>query len=121
MKKAFYFVFATLLGSMVFTSCELDDITFDDAMLVGKWRSENVFYRYDATGTGVTWDISDDVLEEEGDQFTWTLSDSELKHIYVLEFGQIVPKVYTVTKLNLTKLEYEDDFGKTFSFTKVLN
>jgi hypothetical protein len=121
MKKAFYFVFATILGSMVFTSCDLDDITLDDAMLVGKWKSGTLYYKYAATGTGTTWDTSDDVSEEEGQLFTWTLSESELKHIYILELGATVPKVYTVTKLNLTTLEYHDDFGKTFTFSKVVN
>jgi hypothetical protein len=33
--------------------------------------------------------------------------------------GGTVPKVYTVTELTETTLKYKDDFGGSFSFTKV--
>ncbi len=121
MKKTLYLIAAFVLFSVSFTSCELDDISFDDAMLIGKWKSGTLYYKYEATLTGKTWDTSDDVTEEEAQSFTWSLSDSELKHIYILELGATVPKVYTVTKLTFSTLEYEDDFGSTFSFSKVLN
>lgn len=36
-----------------------------------------------------------------------------------MEVGGNVPKVYTVTKLTSTTLSYEDDYGKSYTFTKV--
>ena len=33
--------------------------------------------------------------------------------------GELVPKVYTVTELTASTLSYEDDYGKTHTFTKV--
>ncbi|MDI9545652.1 MAG: hypothetical protein QM282_07285 [Bacteroidota bacterium] len=38
--------------------------------------------------------------------------------MHILEVGGVVPKVYTVTELTATSLKYEDEFGKTYSFTK---
>jgi hypothetical protein len=35
-----------------------------------------------------------------------------------MEVGGNVPKVYTVTELTETTLKYQDDFGKTYTFTK---
>jgi hypothetical protein len=121
MKRNFYFLISIIAFSAIFSSCEPEDISFDDAMLVGKWRSGTLFYKYAATGTGTTWDTSDDVTEEEAQRFTWSLANSELRHIYILEIGGTVPKVYTVTKLTLTTLEYHDSFGSSFSFSKVMN
>jgi len=33
--------------------------------------------------------------------------------------GALVTRIFTVTVLNSTTLRYRDDFGRTFSFTKV--
>lgn len=107
-----------LMGALFIVSCEkLDD--FDQSLLVGKWQSGSLYYRYLSNGNGYTWDEGDDVSEDEAQDFTWTLVQSELTHIHILEIGGTVPKVYTVTELTSTILTYEDDFGKSFSFTKV--
>lgn len=110
-----------MIFSGLFTSCEPEDFTFDETLLIGKWRSGTLYYNYTASGTGTTWDTSDDVTEEEAQRFTWTLSNSELRHIYILEIGGTVPKVYTVSKLTSTTLEYHDGFGSSFSFIKEMN
>ena len=82
----------------------------------GKWGYIN---RKGETVLQPTWDEADDVTEDEAQLFTWTLVESELTHIHILEMGGTVPKVYTVTELTATSLKYKDDFGKSFSFTKV--
>jgi len=104
-------------------SCDLLPVekTFDETLLIGKWQSETLFYKYLADGSGTTWDTSDDVTEEEAQEFTWTLVASELTHIHVLALGGTVPKVYTLTELTDSTLIYNDDFGKVFSFEKVTN
>lgn len=109
---------ATSLVALMFVSCEKFD-DFDKLLLIGKWESGTLFYRYMSNGSGYSWDEGDDVMESEAQGFTWTLEQSVLTHIHILEMGGSVPKVYTVTELTSTRLSYEDDFGKSHSFTKV--
>ncbi|MFA6589437.1 MAG: hypothetical protein WCS66_03730 [Bacteroidales bacterium] len=101
----------------VFTSC-ITEFEYDSSLLIGKWVSGTEYYRYNEDGTGLTWDTADDVSEEEAQAFTWTLVYSTLTHIHIMEIGGVVPKVYTVTELTATSLQYEDEFGNTHSFTK---
>lgn len=96
-----------------------DEVFFDEFLLIGKWVSETLYYRYNANGTGSEWDTADGVNEDEAHAFTWTLEESTLSHFYIMEMGPIIPKHYTILKLTTTKLEYEDDSGRTFSFSKV--
>jgi len=119
-KKSLLLLLPLLFIPFVFSSCELlDEGEFDESLLVGTWRSGTLHYKYFSNGTGGTWDTKDDVLESEAQAFTWTLQRSELIHIHVLEIGGSVPKIYKVTALTATSLQYEDSFGKKFSFTKV--
>jgi hypothetical protein len=108
-----------ILLTILAVSCTKEDTTFDQTLLTGKWKSGTLFYKYLADGTGGTWDTSDNVTEAEAQAFTWTLVKDLLTQIHVLEMGGSVPKVYTVTELTSTSLKYNDDFGVTFSFTKV--
>ena len=91
---------------------------FDKTLLSGYWVSGTIHEFYRAEGTGYTWDTADDVTEEEAQPFTWTLEKSTLTQIHQMEMGGNVPKTYTVTKLNTTTLEYHDDYGKYYTFTK---
>lgn len=119
MKKILSYLISAFLIAALFVSCAEDDISFDEELLIGKWRSGTLFYRYDSDGTGATWDTADDVNEDEAQEFTWTLIKSELRQLHLLEMGGTVPKVYEVTELTATRLRYKDDFGNHFSFTKV--
>jgi len=105
--------------SILFNSCEEDQSFFQESFLIGKWVSGTVYYKYSSDYSGKTWDTSDDVTEAEAQSFTWSLVQSELTHIHIMEVGGNVPKVYTVTELTATSLRYKDDFGKTYSFTKL--
>jgi hypothetical protein len=93
---------------------------FDESLLIGKWAMGTDHYRYDADGTGVSWDTAEYYTEEEGLPFTWTLESAELTHIHIMETGDSgLPKIYTVTELTETSLKYKDNFGKTYSFVKI--
>lgn len=116
-QKNISFLLIALLTSFVFNSC-IPEQEFDSSLLIGKWVSGSEYYRYMQDGTGLTWDTADDVDESEAQAFTWTLVQSTLTHIHILEIGGLVPKVYTVTKLTHNTLEYEDEFGKTHRFSK---
>jgi hypothetical protein len=120
MKKFLVLAMALVALPILFNSCQKDQNTsFDETLLYGKWQSGTVFYKYVIGYTGTTWDTADDQVDGEGLSFTWSLDNSDLTQIYVLELGGSVPKVYTVTVLNATTLTYHDSFGKSYTFTKV--
>ncbi|MDA3929706.1 MAG: hypothetical protein PF541_12185 [Prolixibacteraceae bacterium] len=120
MKKILRHLFLFMFASTMIVSCiEIDEQSFDEALLIGKWQSGTMYYKYLEDKSGITWDEADDITEAEAQAFTWTLIEAELTHIHVLEIGGTVPKVYIVTELTETSLKYEDDFGKIFSFIKV--
>lgn len=118
--KTSHALFLTLILSFV-VSCMPIETVFDETLLIGKWSSGTVFFRYDTGGSGVTWDTADDLTEAEGQEFTWVLDQSELTHIYLMEVsGGVITKIYTVTKLTSTVLQYKDDTsGDVYSFSKV--
>lgn len=108
------------VGLSFFVSCEPDEPTsFDESLLYGKWVEGTVFERYNADGTGYTWDTADDVSEEEAQDFTWSLDEDQLVQIHIMEIGGNIPKTYTVTELSETNLTYQDDYGTVHNYTKV--
>ncbi len=116
--RALIYILLCLTASFLIVSCETEEESFDEALLIGKWKSGTLYYKYYDDGSGATWDTGDDVTEEEAQEFTWTLEHSELTHIHIMEMGGVVPKVYTLTELTATTLKYKDDFDKSYSFTK---
>ena len=111
-------VFCCLLSMM--NGCDLFNRNekFDKTLLSGYWVSGTLHEYYNASGNGYTWDTMDDVTEEEAQPFTWTLEGSTLTQIHKMEMGGNIPKTYTVTKLNASTLEYHDNYGKHYTFTK---
>ena len=113
--------------SIALFACEGKQKTFSSDLLKGKWKRPSVSkqgktgydcYRYDANGSGATWDTADDVNENEAQAFTWKLDKDRLTVVHKGEMGQVIPKVYTVKTLNSITLSYEDDYGATFTFSK---
>lgn len=119
MKKLLYFLLGMLLMLGV-SSCNGfgNENNFDATLLYGRWQEGSVFERYDNTGLGATWDVSDDVSEEEAQLFKWSLDGATLVHEHIGTFVT-VPKVYTVSSLTPSTLVYSDDYGKTHYYTKV--
>jgi hypothetical protein len=119
-KKSLFYLTAFMALTFFAVSCEPEQASFDESLLIGKWQSGTLFEKYLVDGTGGTWNTADDVTEAEAQAFTWTLVKSELTQIHTLQIGGSVPKVYTVTELTTTTLKYHDDFGGSQSFTKVV-
>ncbi len=93
---------------------------FDTDMIIGLWQTGSVFYRYNADGTGATWDTADDVTESEGSKFTWEINKKKITHFHQMEIGTgIIPKAYTITKVDLFNLEYKDDYNTEYIFIKI--
>lgn len=121
MKKIVSFLGLCIVAAVLFVACDpIVEQSFDETLLYGKWQSGNLFYKYLSDGSGSTWNTADDVTEAEAQKFTWTLVQSELTQNHILEMGGTVPKIYTVTELTDSTLVYKDDFGKNFSFKKVV-
>ncbi|MBQ8221898.1 MAG: hypothetical protein IJZ87_00920 [Bacteroidales bacterium] len=94
--------------------------TYDTDLMIGLWQAGTVYYRYNEDGTGTTWDTADDVMESEASKFTWEVKKNRLTHYHKMEVSSaIIPKVYTVKKLDLANLEYQDDFKVKSVFVKV--
>ena len=120
MKKYLYILVGCLLAVFA-TSCNSKEKTdIDTNQIYGKWRDGTVYERYDSGGTGATWDTSDDVTEEEAQPFSWTLNGTRLLQEHQLvEMGAVLPKVYTVTKLDPNNFNYVDDYGFGHNFVRV--
>ncbi len=126
MKRFCKLLLVAVAATWMFVACKLDNANYHPGDLVGKWvlTSNGVqgteFWRYDADGTGVTWDTKDDVSEEEAQAFDWTLEGNQLTQVHKMENSQaVVPLVYTITDLTSSELDYKDDYGRKYVFTKV--
>lgn len=97
-----------------------EDEVYDTDMLIGVWQSGSVHYRYNEDGTGITWDTADDVMESEGSKFTWEVNKNSIIHYHQMEISTgIIPKAYTITKLDLANLEYHDNYDVNTIFVKI--
>ena len=91
--------------------------------LLGKWQRTNSqeYWRYITDSTGVTWDESEDVSEEESNlTFRWEVNGARLMHVFTGEMAnQAVPKVYTITEISSTSMKWKDDYSMEYQFNKV--
>ncbi|GHV37056.1 hypothetical protein FACS1894178_8740 [Bacteroidia bacterium] len=130
MKKSVKIAIVCIFVMFLFSSC-VDPVYFNENDLIGHWVTPStngqgttgeLHFRYRADHSGVEWDTSDDVSEDESTmKFTWTVGvakSDELVHTYHQELGADIPKYYTLVTLDATKLTYRDNFGKSFSFTR---
>lgn len=120
MKRLLLVILSLVLVMLFSNSCETieDEVSFDQTLIIGKWKSGTLFERYDSDNSGATWDTADDVTEAEAQEFTWTIEIDQLEQIHIIENGGVVPKVYTITTLTETTLAYTDDYGVSKTFSK---
>lgn len=97
-----------------------DDVEYDVDLLIGKWQLGTLYYRFDGDGMGATWDVADDITEEESSSLKWDLNHSKFIHYHEMQNGVIVPKAYKIISLELDKLVYKDEYGSEFVFVKVV-
>ena len=131
-------LFSTLACIMIaMTSCfgSNEEPTFVEANLLGLWQETGTeaYVRFtneqDDKGEykyGREWDESEDIFESDlkpygNGWFKYKLVQSDLTEIHLMDNGGAeVPKIYVVTKLTDTELQYKDNFGTTHSFDKVV-
>ena len=131
-------LFSTLACiAIAMTSCygSSEEPTFVENDLLGLWQETGTeaYVRFtsekDDTGAykyGREWDESEDIFESDllpysNGWFKYKLVKSDLTEIHLMDNGGAeIPKIYVVTKLTDTVLQYKDDFGTTHSFDKVV-
>lgn len=123
--------------AIAMTSCfgPSNEPDFVEADLLGLWQETGTeaYVRFtsekDDTGEykyGREWNESEDTFESDlkpygNGWFKYKLVKSDLTEIHLMDNGGAeVPKIYVVTKLTDTVLQYKDDFGTTHSFDKVV-
>lgn len=137
MKQRSLVVGILVVVAIMMTSCfgSSDEPDFVEADLLGLWQETGTeaYVRFtsekDDTGEykyGREWDESEDTFESDlkpygNGWFKYKLVKSDLTEIHLMDNGGAeVPKIYVVTKLTDTVLQYKDDFGTTHSFDKVV-
>lgn len=116
-----------VLMSMLVSGCSWFDkethIHVDEDQLYGKWQegTSQTYWRYLSGGEGVTWDESEGISEEESNlTYSWTLREDVLTHVFTgAQENQAVPKVYTITSIDNSSMEWKDDYGMTKTLVKV--
>ena len=88
-------------------------------ILVGLWKcGDNEFYRFNDDGTGHTWDVSDDLTEEEASPFGWETYEEAFMITHKMRIRGIVPRYYELDCLNAFDLRFHDSYS-TYSFVRV--
>ena len=137
MKKSILRVALVAMVGALVASCSLftEPTSFQESDLIGLWQEDSTeaFVRFtaekDSTGVykyGCEWNEGEGVFESDltkygNGWFKWKLVKADLTEIHLMENGGAeLPKVYTVSKLTDTELQYKDDFKVTHSFQKVV-
>ena len=136
MRKSILRIALVAMVGAVVASCSLGtEPTFQESDLLGLWQEDGTeaFVRFtadkDSPGVykyGCEWNEGEGVFESDltmygNGWFKWKLVKADLTEIHLMENGGAdIPKVYTVSKLTDTELQYKDDFKVTHSFQKVV-
>ena len=137
MKKSFIFL---ALGAVMvaFSACSLfgnKEVSVSESDLIGTWQENGTeaFVRFLTEKAdseykyGYEWNEAEDIFPEDlvkygNGWFKWKLVKADLTEIHLMDnSGAEIPKVYTVTRLTDTDLEYKDDFGVKHAFSKVVS
>lgn len=137
MKKSFIFL---ALGAVMvaFSACSLfgnKEVSFSESDLIGTWQENGTeaFVRFLTEKAdseykyGYEWNEAEDIFPKDlvkygNGWFKWKLVKADLTEIHLMDnSGAEIPKVYTVTRLTDTDLEYKDDFGVKHAFSKVVS
>jgi len=109
---------ALALLAVVFTSCDGlggdEENKIDKSQIVGKWMTADSTYFevYNSDGTGKSWDLKDDVNEDEAQKFTWEFdegSDDKFFQYQEMEMGGVVPQYCNILELTSTTFKYNNE------------
>ena len=81
-------------------------------MLTGLWQKDgHIFYRFEPDGKGHTWDVDDDITEDEAATFNWEAYEGAIMMTYKLRIRGIVPRYYELDQLNAFDLRFHDTYS----------
>lgn len=81
-------------------------------MIVGLWQKDgHIYYRFNADGTGHTWDVADDLSEDEASPFNWEAYDNAFMMTHKMKLRGIVPRYYELDRLNSFDLRFHDSYS----------
>lgn len=136
MKKNILRIALVALVGVVMTACVGTEApTFSQSDLLGLWQENDTkhYVRFTAEKADSAymyaheWDESEDVKEDDlkpygNGWFKWKLVQTDLTEIHLMDNGGAeIPKIFTVTKLTGSELQYKDDYKKTHSYQKVVS
>ncbi|MBQ9417801.1 MAG: lipocalin family protein [Bacteroidales bacterium] len=112
---------------LLVVGCRKDEeestLTVTDSEVAGLWvkSGSQEYWRYRTDHSGVTWDEADDISEQESNlTYTWSISGAVLTHVFSGAQGnQAVPKVYTITAISGSSMQWKDDYGMAYTLKKV--
>lgn len=81
-------------------------------ILVGLWQKDgHVYYRFDADGSGRTWDVDDDVSESEASAFGWEAYEEAIMMTHKMRIRGIVPRYYELDHIGASDLRFHDSYS----------
>ena len=84
----------------------------NEALIVGLWQKDgHVYYRFYEDGTGHTWDVDDDLTEDEASPFSWEAYDNAFMMTHKMKLRGIVPRYYELDRLNNFDLRFHDTYS----------
>ena len=83
----------------------------NETLMVGLWQKDgHVYYRFNADGTGHTWDVDDDLTEDEASPFNREAYEEAIMLTHKLKLRGIVPRYYELDHLNSFDLRFHDTY-----------
>lgn len=81
-------------------------------IITGLWQKDgHIYYRFNPDGTGHTWDVADDLTEDEASPFSWEAYDNALMMTHKMRLRGIVPRYYELDRLNDFDLRFHDTYS----------
>ena len=93
-----------------------EETQIDKSLIYGKWMTADSTYFevYSADGTGKTWDLKDDVQEEDAQTFTWEFDENSADrftqyHQMEIDGDAVVPQSCIIMELTSEKFSYNNE------------
>ena len=93
-------------------------VVYTAEQVAGEWVMGTLHEVYNADGTGMTWDVGEDVKAEEAKPFVWTLEDNRLTAYYALAMGGVVPHMSQVALVDSVQMVRLDDYGNEYRYSR---
>lgn len=93
-------------------------VIYTPEQVVGEWVIGTLHEIYKADGSGMAWDVGEDVQAHEAKAFSWTLEENRLTAYYPIAVGGVVPQVSYVTLVDSVQMVRRNDYGEVFHYRR---